>query len=123
MGAEYKVDRGGVDAGPPQPIEEAGVTPLMPGRNLRTILAFADTAIDQDRPPLRAKNEALNREPRLVARAQEKLWLQYAALRFDYKRIEPNKELRKRKMEVVVIHDDIDDRVPDRKSHGGLLLQ
>jgi hypothetical protein len=26
-------------------------------------------------------------------------------------------------MQVVIIHDDIDDRIPDRKSHGKLLLQ
>src|SRR5262249_30203702 len=123
MGAEYEIDRGRIDAGLPQPVEEAASAPLMPGRDLGTIFAFADAAIDEDCSSLRSKHEALDREPGLVAVAHQKFALQHAALCLDHSRIELRQELRERKTKVVVIHDDVDDRITDRKTHGELLLR
>ena len=123
MGAEHEVDRGGINAGPPQPVEEAASAPLMPGRDLGTILAFADAAVDEDRSSSRSKQKALDRESRLVAVADKKLGLQDSPLRLDHVRIESRQELREWKTKIVVIHDDVDDRISDRKAHDGLPLQ
>ena len=112
-----------INAGPTQPIEETASAPLMPGRDLRTILALADAAIDEDCSSSRSKHEALDREPGLVAVADKKLRLQHSTLCLDHGRIESGQELRERKTKIVVIHDDVDDRIPDRKTHDELLLQ
>jgi hypothetical protein len=121
VGAKHKIDAGRIDTSPPQPVEETAPASLMPGRNFGTILAFTDAAVDQQCSAAGPKDEALDRESGFISCEIEEFRLQRATVRLKQLRIGFGEELRQRESKVVIVNDNVDDGITDRKPHEKLL--
>src|SRR5262245_59658106 len=89
----------------------------MPGRDFGNVLVVADATVDQQGFSACSKDEALNGKPVEIPGAIEKVGLQRAAMPLKQFRIGSRQELRQWKGKIVVIDDDVDGRVTDRKTH------
>ena len=93
VGAEDEVDRRRLDAGPPQPVDEARAGALVPVRDLRAVLVLADAGVDQDGPPVDAQHESLDGAAENVTGEVEEVGLEQAAMRLQRQEVEPGQEL------------------------------
>jgi hypothetical protein len=117
MGAEDEVNRFGRNARRAQPIEPACARTLAPDREFRAILVLADAGVDEDRAPVEFQSKALDRAAQAIAGEINEVGRDRIAAPFDRHKIESWQKRAQRQRKIVVIDDDSDLNIADRKTH------
>ena len=117
VGAEHDVHRLWPYARLRQAVEKAAPSAPMELRNERTLLSFADAAVEQDRPSVRVEHEGLDGKDQSPPRHVQMVRVEQGTRRLDRARRDPGEEAGDRELEPVDINHDVYRAVARTESH------